>query len=183
MAIQSDDRVVIETPARKRRRTVVMGLIAVAFSAILVADRSDKEFGLVIGLLGLAFFAPVTLVFLVRAMQNRPVLVLDADGFTDRGSIISAGYVPWQEVERIEERPVRKRVFVAVTVNDRAAFRARQSAWHRLLFRLNGPMAAGDILIPDSVLPMSPAALVKTMRQLHRAAQRPAPRDGTKRRA
>ena len=45
---------------------------------------------------------------------------------------------------------------VTVTVTDQAAFRARQSAWHRLLLRINGPMSAGDILIPDNVLPMSP---------------------------
>ena len=45
---------------------------------------------------------------------------------------------------------------MTVTVTDQAAFRARQSAWHRLLLRINGPMSAGDILIPDDVLPMSP---------------------------
>jgi DNA-binding MarR family transcriptional regulator len=86
--------------------------------------------------------------------------------------MISPGFVPWQEVQRIEERAFRRRVFVAITVTDREALRARQSAWHRLLLRINGPMAAGDILIPDNALPMSPAALVKTMRRLHRAAQR-----------
>jgi hypothetical protein len=183
MAIEHHDHIVVETPARKRRRLVVIGIIATGFSAALAADRSDGEIGLVIGLLGLVFFTPVTLVYLLRAIRNGPVLVLDADGFTDRGSIISAGYVPWQEVQRIEERPVRRRVFVAVTVNDRAAFRARQPAWHRLLMRLNGPMVAGDILIPDSVLPMSPAELVKTMRRLHRQALGRAHRGGGNRRA
>jgi hypothetical protein len=183
MAIQHDDRIVVETPSRKRSRLVVMGSIAITFSALLVADRAAGEFGLIIGLIGLVLFAPLTLVFLLRAIGNRPVLVLDADGFTDRGSMISAGYVAWREVQRIEERPVRRRVFVAVTVNDRAAFRARQSVWHRLLLRLNGPMVAGDILIPDSVLPMSAAELVKTMRRLHRQAVGRAPRGGANRRA
>jgi hypothetical protein len=183
MATQPDKRIVIETPGRKRRRLVVMGIIATGISAALAADRSDGGVGLVIGLLGLVFFAPVTLLYLLRAMRNRPVLILDADGFTDHGSMISAGYVPWREVQRIDELPVRRRVFVAVTVNDRAAFRARQSAWHRLLLRLNGPMAAGDILIPDSVLPMRPAELVGTMRRLHRQALGRANRGGAKRRA
>jgi len=183
MAIEHDERIVIQTPARKRNRIVVMAIIATGFSAWAVADRHDGDVGLVIGLLGLALFVPVTLIYLLRAVRNRPVLVLDADGFTDHGSMISAGYVPWREVQRIEERPVRRRVFVAVTVNDRAAFRARQSAWHRLLIRLNGPMVAGDILIPAGVLPMSPAELVKTMRRLHRQAQGRAHTGGTKRRA
>jgi hypothetical protein len=181
MATQPDERIVIETPARKRRRIVVMAIIATGFSAWAVADRHDGDVGLVIGVLGLAIFAPVTVIYLLRSMRNRPVLILDADGFTDQGSMISAGYVPWREVQRIEELPVRRRVFVAVTVNDKAAFRARQSAWHRLLLRLNGPMAAGDILIPDSVLPMRPAELVGTMRRLHRKALGRANRGGARR--
>jgi hypothetical protein len=172
MAIQTDDRIVVETPPRKRRRPAVIGSVVTVMLVAVVADRADGIFGLVIGLAGLVFFVPYTLAMLLRAMRNRPALVLDADGFTDHGSLISAGYVPWREVQRIEEHPVRRRVFVAVTVSDRAAFLARQSAWHRFLRRINGPMTAGDILIPDNVLPMRPAELVKTMRRLHRAAQR-----------
>jgi hypothetical protein len=183
MAIQTDDRVVIETPAGRRRRNLIFAVIVTGVLAVVAADRSDGTFGLVIGLAGLVFFGPLTLAMLLRAMRNRPALILDADGFTDYGSMISAGYVPWQEVQRIEERAFRRRVFVAIKVIDPAAFRARQSAWHRFLLRVNGPMAAGDILIPDNVLPMSPAALVKTMRQMHRAAQRRAHSGGTGKRA
>jgi hypothetical protein len=183
MTTQHDDRIVVETPASKRRRLVLMAIIATGLPTLLVTARPYGDFGLVIGTLALVVFVPVTVVFLLRAIRNRPVLVLDAEGFTDRGSVISAGHVSWQEVQRIEEKPAGRRVFVAVTVNDRDAFRARQSAWHRLLLRLNGPMVAGDILIPDSVLPMSPAELVKTMRRLHRQAVGRAPRGGTNRRA
>lgn len=178
---QTDDRIVIETPPRKRNGQVVMGSIVTAVAVAVVADRSDGTGGLVIGLVALVFFAPLTLAVLVRAMRNRPALVLDADGFTDHGSLISAGYVPWREVQTIEEYPVRRRIFVAVTVTDRAAFLARQSAWHRFLRRINGSATAGDILIPDNALPMRPAELVKTMRRLQRAAQRRAPGGGTAR--
>ena len=172
MAIQSDDRVVVQTPAARRLRLTSLGIIVTGVAAVLVVDRSDGDFGLVVGILGLLFFGPIVLVQLLRGIRHQPVLVLDADGFTDRSTLISAGFVPWQEVQRIEERTFRKRVLVAVTVTDRAAFRARQSAWRRLLLRINGPMVAGDILIPENVLPMRPAELVKTMRRLQRAAQR-----------
>ena len=182
MAIQSDERIVIETPARQRWRLPSQGLILTVLSAGLVAYKSGGDVGLVIGLIGLVLFGPITLVLLVRATWNKTALILDADGFTDHASLFGAGFVPWQEVQRIEDRLFRRRVFVTVTVTDRTAFRARQPAWRRLVLRLNGPMVAGDILIPDSVLPMSPAALVKTMRRLHRAASRPTPRGGTNRR-
>ena len=181
MAIQTDDRVVIETPAGRRGRQLIFGIIVTGVLVVVAADRSDGSVGLVIGLAGLVIFGPFTAAMLIRATRNRPALILEADGFTDYGSLISAGYVPWREVARIEERVFRRRAFVAIKLIDRAAFLARQSAWHRFLLRINGPTAAGDILIPDNVLPVGTAALVKTMRQMQRAAQRRAPGGGTDR--
>jgi hypothetical protein len=49
MAIQSGDRVVVETPAARRRRLTSMGIIATGVSLVLVVDRSDGTTGLVIG--------------------------------------------------------------------------------------------------------------------------------------
>jgi hypothetical protein len=172
MAIQTDERIVVETPPKKRWRMASFGGCVTILAAALVGFQSHGTFGLVLGIIGLVLFAPITVAALIRALRNRPVLVLDADGLTDRASLLAGGFVPWQEIQRIEDRPVRRRVFVAITVTDRAAFLARQSAWHRFLHRINGPMAAGDILIPDSMLPMRPAELVKTMRQMQRAALR-----------
>ncbi len=183
MAHPPDDRILVEMPAIRRRRLIILGIVVIAVSAAVVADRSDGVVGLVIGLLGLVFSGPVTLLFLLRGIRNRPVLILDAEGFTDHGSLISAGRVSWKDVQRIDERPVRRRVFVTVTVNNREAFRARQSVWHRILLRINGPTAGGDIFIPDNVLSIGPAELVKTMRRLHRAAQRGAPGGSGSRRA
>jgi len=183
MATQSDDRIVIKTPAGRRWRPAVQGSVLTVLSAALVLVGSGGAFWLVIGLVGLVIFGPITLVLLVRAIRNKPVLILDADGFTDRTPPLGVGFVRWQEVQRIEDRVFRRRVYVTVSLTDRAAFRARLPAWHRLILRLNGPMVAGDILIPDNVLSMSPGALMKTMRRLYRAAQRPAPGGGAKRRA
>jgi hypothetical protein len=91
--------------------------------------------------------------------------------------------VPWPDVSRIDERPFMNRVFVAVTLTDPAAFRARQPAWRRLVIHLNRRLVRGDIFIPDNVLPMPPAELVKTMRRLQHAARRRAHGGGTDRRA
>lgn len=173
--------IVVETPSGQRRRLAALGVIMTAVSAFLVAIRSDGDVGLAIGLLGLLFFGPITLALLVRALRNHPVLILDAAGFTDRSTLIAAGPVPWPDVSRIDERPFMNRVFVAVTLSDPAAFRARQPAWRRLVIHLNRRLVRGDIFIPDNVLPMPAAELVKTMRRLQRAAQRRAHGAGTDR--
>ena len=165
MAIPSGERIVIETPTRKRWRLASLGLAVTVLSAALVANRSGHV-EVILGLVGLVLFGPITVASLVRAVRNRPVLVLDADGFTEHTSLISGGFVSWQEVQRVEDRLFRRRVFVTVKLTDREAFRARQPTWRRLLLRINGPMAAGEVLIPDSMLPMRPAELVKTMQRL-----------------
>lgn len=182
MAIESDHPIVIETPEGRRWRRLVLGIVLTVMSAALATGRTGKGSVVVIGIVGLVLFGPITLALLIRALRRKPALILDADGFTEQASLLSAGFVRWQDVQRIEDRRFRRRTFVTITLTDRAAFRARLPAWHRLALRLNGPMLAGDILIPDSVLPMSPAALVNTMRRLQRAAQRPAPRGDTNRR-
>src|SRR5579863_3435306 len=169
--------IVVETPAGQRRRLAALGGNMTAGSGFLGAVRADGPVRLAAGLLGLVFFGPITLALLVRAGRNHPVLILDADGFTDRSTLIAAGPVPWPDVSRIDERPFMNRVFVAVTLADPAAFRARQPPWRRLVIRLNRRLVRGDVFIPDNVLPMPPAELVKTMRRLHRAAQR-RPRGG-----
>ena len=183
MASQQDNRTVIEMPARQRGRLIPMAIIVTGLSAALVAVRPDRYVGLAIGVLGLGFFAPITLALVLRAVRNRPVLILDADGFTDHGSMISAGRVRWQDVRRIEDRQFGRRFFVAIAVTDPAAFRAGQPLWRRLLYRINGRTTAGDIFIPGTVLPMSTVELARTMRRLHSAAQRRAHAGGKNRRA
>ena len=89
--------IIVETPAGQRRRLAALGVIMTAVSACLVARRSDGTVGLAVGLVGLVFFGPITLALLVRALRNRPVLTLDADGFTDRSTLIAAGPVPWPD--------------------------------------------------------------------------------------
>src|SRR5690349_10631668 len=120
MASSPDDRIVIETPARQRWRLPSQGIVLTVLSAVLVVARSGGDVGLIVGLVGLVLFGPITLVLLVRATRTKPALILDADGFTDHASLISVGFVPWQEVQRIEDRLFRRRVFVTVTVTDRA---------------------------------------------------------------
>jgi hypothetical protein len=183
MAIQHDERIVVQTPAARQRRLLILGIAVTSVSAAVVAYRAGGYFGLVIGLLGLVIFVPITISAVLRAMRNQPALILDADGFTDHASLTSAGYVSWRDVQQIDERPYRRRTFVMLTVTDRAAFRARQSAWHRFLLRINGRQVAADIIIPDNTVSMRPAELVKTMRRLHRAAQRRAQSGDADRRA
>ena len=72
----------------------------------------------------------------------------------------------------IEELVFSGRVFVAVTMKDRAVFRRGLPAWRRPLLVINQRLIPGDVLIPESVLPVPPEELVRMMRSMrHQARQ------------
>src|SRR2546422_998397 len=106
-------------------------------SAALVLAQPYGYFGLAVGVLALGFFGPLTVSLLFRAARRSPVLILDPDGFTDRATLTAAGFVRWEDVHSVGEQPFAGRVFVTVTVADRAAFRRRLSAWRRLFLGIN----------------------------------------------
>jgi hypothetical protein len=170
MAIQQDEAAVVATPAGQRRRLALIGVIMTGASAALVATQPYGYLGLAVGLLGLVFFGPITLMALLRALRRAPVLVLGADGFTDRATLASAGFVPWQDVHSIDQRLFMGRGMVTVTMTDRDAFRRRRPAWRRALLRLNQVFVDADVFIPQNVLPMSTADLMHTMRARRRRA-------------
>jgi hypothetical protein len=164
MAIPQRERVVVSTPSGQRRRLAVIGIIMTGLSAALVVTQPYGILGLAVGAAALVFFGPLTVSLVIRAVRHTPVLILDADGFTDRATVTGAGRVLWQDVHRVEERPFMGRVFVTVTVRDPAAFRRRLPAWRRPFLWINQHLVGGDVFIPDSVLPMPAQDLVKMMR-------------------
>jgi hypothetical protein len=52
-------------------------------------------------------------------------------------TLAAAGFVRWEDVHRVSEQPFAGRIFVTVTVADRAAFRRRRQAWRRPFLRIN----------------------------------------------
>jgi len=168
MTIQQGERIV-GTPAGQRWRLALIGLIMTGLSAALAVTRPYGDLGLAVGVIGLVFFGPITISLLLRAVRRTPVLV--GDGFTDHATLAAAGFVRWDEVHSVSEQPFAGRIFVTVTVKDRAAFRRRLPAWRRPFLWMNQHLVRGDVFIPDSVLPMPPGDLVKMMRTFRHEAR------------
>ena len=171
MTIQKGERIAIGTPAGQRWRLAVIGVIMTGASAALALTRPYGYLGLVVGVVGLVFFGPLTVSLLFRAARHTPVLILDPEGFTDRATLAAAGFVRWEDVHSIGEQPFAGRVFVTVTVADRAGFRRRMPPWRRLFLGINRHLVPGDVFIPASVLPMPAGDLVKMMRTLRHEAR------------
>ncbi len=162
--------VAIYTPGRQLLRLTISSLLLSAASAAIIVTQPDGIFGLVVGIIALAFFGPIALVMLVRVLRRSPVLLLDQAGLTDRAGILSAGFVPWSEVRHIAKHTLRAQQYVAITVSDPAGLLRRLPVWQRPLRKLNRQLVRGDVLIPATVLPMSPEELVRTMRSMRNHA-------------
>src|SRR5450755_1072375 len=119
MTIQQGERIVVGTPARQRWRLAVIGIVMTGLSAALAVTRPYGDLGLVVGVLGLVFFGPLTLSLLLRAARRTPALILDGDGFTDHATLAAAGFVRWEDVHSVSEQPFAGRIFVTVTVAGR----------------------------------------------------------------
>ena len=110
MAMQQGEDLAVSTSARQRWRLPGLAAIMTAGSAALIITQTDGGLDIAVGLLGLAFFGPITLWSLLRAISPQPALILSADGFTDRATATGAGFVPWPEVQRIDARLFMGRV-------------------------------------------------------------------------
>lgn len=156
--------VAVSAPPGQWWRVAVAALIMTGVAAVLAVTQPYGGLGLGVGVAGLAFFAPLSLLLVIRAVRRAPALVLGPAGFTDHSTAAAAGFVAWADVDRIDERVFMGRGVVCVTMLDPVAFRRGQPLGRRLLHGINGHLVPGDVLIPASVLPMSTTDLIREMR-------------------
>jgi|APSaa5957512535_1039671.scaffolds.fasta_scaffold171500_1 hypothetical protein len=70
----------------------------------------------IVGVVGILFFGFFGLVALKKVFNNSPGLVLNAAGIFDNSSAVSAGFIPWSEVESIEQYKVHSQKILAIHV-------------------------------------------------------------------
>jgi hypothetical protein len=89
----------------------------------------------VLGLCSL-FFGAVAVLFGVRLVSPRPMLVVDGDGILDAAAPFGVGRLGWDEVISAHVRNDANPPFVSVDVTDPEAVAGRQGPLGRLLIRL-----------------------------------------------
>jgi hypothetical protein len=116
------------------------------------------------------FLGLVAVVSTLIALDRTPVLEIDEEGFTDRGSPIRAGRVPWQSVRRVEAKAVGNRRYLVVQVYRPQRFLAdldpeRRQAAEELIQRHGTP-----IVIPWETLDQPLDAVVEQAEALRQSA-------------
>lgn len=109
-----------------------------------------------LGVLGALLVAPF---LLYRLVVRRPALVVGAEGILDDASMLSAGFIRWDEIEEIAVHTFGGQTFLGVMPKDAEDVLARQSSIKRGLMRANMSLGAPPINVPQSVLPIKAADL------------------------
>jgi len=78
-------------------------------------------------------------VFTFRNLRDTsPGFTVDDTGFTDNSSAVSAGFIPWSDVEGIDERSILGQQYIRVRVKNPDALIERQKgAFKRFIMRRN----------------------------------------------
>ena len=111
------------------------------------------------GTLGVLGALLVASFLLYRLIVRRPALVVGAEGILDDASMLSAGFIRWEEIEEIGVHTFGGQTFLGVMPKDAEDVLARQSSIKRGLMRANMSLGAPPINVPQSVLPIKAADL------------------------
>jgi len=159
---------------RSRLRSLLIAMLALAFcvAAIWFAWQTGSWLERLFAVSMAIFLGLVAGVSTLIALDRTPVLEIDEEGLTDRGSPVRVGRVPWQSVRRVEAKSVGNRRYLVVQVYRPLRFLAdldaeRRQAAEELIQRHGTPL-----VIPWEALDQSLDAVVEQAEALRQSAAR-----------
>ena len=98
-----------------------------------------------VGWVGLAFFGLAGVMLVRQAVRIGPVVVIDADGLTDRR--LGVGPIGWQEITGYRTVTVESTRLLCLDLAEPDQFLGRLSAWKRVAAAANRRMGFGDVCV------------------------------------
>lgn len=132
---------------------------ASAFFALLGLgiSRADVAWLSWIGRGLLVAFSVSTVVMLVRTLRPGPTVIFDADGFTDRTTLMPTGLVRWEEITVVRKREIGRgrgteRVLEVVLADPDRFYARPRPLLRRLDDRVRRLLKTPDVSIPGSMV-------------------------------
>ena len=76
----------------------------------------------VIGLASVLFFGFVAVTIFIKFSDQKPGLIISRHGITDNSSGVSAGLIPWADIQEIKISKVMSQKFLMILVNNPQAY-------------------------------------------------------------
>lgn len=98
-------------------------------------------------LVGVIFFGYCTLFYIKRNQENTNLVVVDKNGITDNSTVMSVGFIPWEDIESIYINSMLNNKFILVKVKDEGKYINKMSLWKQKLMLANKKMGYEIIAI------------------------------------
>lgn len=149
--------------ARSRTKAATVLLGCLAFLAMAVFLMTTGPAGVVVGVLVGIVFGVFGVLWAALGFRPGPGLVVRDDGFDDRSSALSVGWVPWSDVHGLGTWTMSGNTCVVVHVADPVAYAARAPWWGRAAARANIRLVGSPIAITHAGLRTDHETLLATM--------------------
>ena len=113
-----------------------------------------------LGLATAAFFGLIGVYAVQRLIRPEPAIVINRQGIVDNASLVSVGFIPWDNILEIQETQYNSSVFLGIVPKNLDALLAQQPAWKRMLIRANKFLTGFPVAIPQTVLPLTVSDLL-----------------------
>jgi hypothetical protein len=106
-----------------------------------------------VGLAGLLFFGLIAVVHLMKMAKNKPALIITDDGLFDNSSGLSAGFIKWQDIKKLNFTRTGNQASLVIILKKPDKYIERESNFlKRAAMRINNKMSGSPVHIPLSYL-------------------------------
>jgi len=151
---------------------IVLALAMVALGVFLwikaaQQTRFDPTYGRIGAIVLVVLFAPLGIALSAHVLKRAPALVVDADGIVDSTTLVSAGRVPWHDIETVRTTVVGEERFLTLIVADPEKYVQRGHFLKRRFNALNLRFYGSPVHISANALAISFDGLSAIINQLH----------------
>ena len=154
---------------------IFLGILFLVLPFILRrVDSGAQVFISVGGIISILFFGFCAMIISRKVSDTSPGMIINEKGFTDNSSGVGAGYVPWADVVRLQERNVVNQTFLMVIVkNPEEYINREQSFFKQKAMAMNNKLYGSPISISANTLQISFGELYRLFaNQLEKSAAR-----------
>ncbi|MRJ10387.1 hypothetical protein EDL98_04745 [Ornithobacterium rhinotracheale] len=135
--------------------------VAVSIWILLAPESADDEFFKsvfvkIIAYTGIVFFGIIGVLGSIQLLSKKSALIINEKGITDNTTMVSLGFIPWDEIQQIQMTDVMNQRFLMVILKDPKRNIARQkNPLKKILNKLNYRLYGSPVGIPVNNLKIS----------------------------
>jgi hypothetical protein len=131
------------------------------------ASPQAAIFATFLSIISVFFFGACGMYGIFRLIQDKPALILNAEGIVDNSSLLAVGPVAWQDISTVSVSEYRGMHMVTLEVSDPKKYMPKRNLYTQLLAKLNLRFFRSSIQISASTLKVNFNQLKHTIDVYH----------------